>query len=93
MKTKNNGQKAALARYPRATQYFNDFSLAQGYSVCYNERVEPLLRLLEKAKKTLSETESFSPESINCIPHESLMNEIDEAFRQADGGPREQNNS
>ena len=46
MKAKSNGQKAALVRFPDATRHFNDFSMAQGYASCYNERVEPLLAAL-----------------------------------------------
>lgn len=42
----SSGQKAALKRFPDATRHFNDFSMAQGYATCYNERVEPLLTAL-----------------------------------------------
>ena len=47
----SSGQKAALKRFPEATRHFNDFSLAQGYCACYNERVEPLLDLLRRVKQ------------------------------------------
>ena len=73
MKQRSMAQQKALERYPNAKRFLNDFSMAQGYAACYQERVEPLLKLLEDAKRVLS----YIPEP---HPHLELLEKMQHEF-------------
>jgi len=64
MKQRSAAQQKALERYPNAKRSLNDFSMAQGYAACYQERVEPLIKALRAALSEFHNEDMAYPDHI-----------------------------
>lgn len=64
-------QRKARERFPNASQWPHDFSLARGYAICFEERVEPLVDMLRMVKG-----------AINLDAHSQLIEKIDNLLNE-----------
>lgn len=84
----SRAQRKALERFPKATLYANDFTLARGYAECYETKVEPLLAMVKELLAVVVE------ESKNYEIHEGrdavfadLIGNADSLIKQEEQAP------
>jgi hypothetical protein len=71
MKPMSTAQRKARERFPNAGSWPHDFSLARGYAICFEQRVDPLVDMLRIARG-----------AINLDAHSQLIEKIDNLLNE-----------